>query len=87
VLLPAPNARYQIATGTSFAAAHVAGIVALMLAKNPRLTPDEVRATLVATARDLGPKGRDDMFGAGLADAFKAVVAATHGAPQTVATK
>jgi subtilisin family serine protease len=86
VLLPAPNARYQLATGTSFAAAHVAGIAALMLAKNPRLTPDEVRAGLVATARDLGPKGRDDMFGAGLADAYKAVVAASHGTPQTVAT-
>jgi subtilisin family serine protease len=86
VLLPAPHARYQIATGTSFAAAHVAGIAALMLAKNPRLTPDEVRAGLTATARDLGPKGRDDMFGAGLADAYKAVVAATHGSPQTVAT-
>ncbi len=85
VLLPAPHARYQIATGTSFAAAHVAGIAALMLAKNPRLSPDEVRAGLTATARDLGPKGRDDMFGAGLADAYKAVVAATRGAPQTVA--
>jgi len=84
VLLPAPHARYQLATGTSFAAAHVAGIVALMLARNPQLTPDEVRAELVATARDLGPKGRDDMFGAGLADAYRAVVAAI-GAPQTVA--
>jgi hypothetical protein len=87
VLLPAPHARYQIASGTSFAAAHVAGIAALMLAKNPRLTPDEVRDELVATARDLGPKGRDDMFGAGLADAYKAVVAATHGTPTTVAVK
>jgi subtilisin family serine protease len=85
VLLPAPHARYQLATGTSFAAAHVAGIAALMLAKNPRLTPDDVRAELVATAHDLGPKGRDDMFGAGLADAYKAVVAATGAAPQTVA--
>jgi len=86
VLLPAPRARYQLATGTSFAAAHVAGIAALMLAKNPRLTPDDIRAELIATARDLGPKGRDDMFGAGLADAYKAVVAATHGVPQAVAT-
>jgi len=85
ILLPAPHARYQIATGTSFAAAHVAGIVALMLAKNPHLTPDQVRAALIATAHDLGPKGRDDMFGAGLADAYRAVLAVTTGAPQTVA--
>ncbi|HLH93433.1 MAG TPA: S8 family serine peptidase [Xanthobacteraceae bacterium] len=87
VLLPAPHARYQLATGTSFAAAHVAGIAALMLARNPHLTPDDLRAELVATARDLGPKGRDDMFGAGLADAYKAVVAATGATPQTVAAK
>jgi hypothetical protein len=85
VLLPAPGGRYQIATGTSFAAAHVAGIVALMLAKNPHLTPDQVRAALIATAHDLGPKGRDDMFGAGLADAFKAVLAVSGSTPQTVA--
>jgi len=85
ILLPAPGARYQMATGTSFAAAHVAGIVALMLARNPQLTPDLVRAELVSTAHDLGPKGRDDMFGAGLADAFRAVVAA-NGGGQTVAS-
>jgi hypothetical protein len=86
VLLPAPGARYQIATGTSFAAAHVAGIAALMIAKNPQLAPEQVRHLLVATARDLGPKGRDDEFGAGLADAFKAVSAAVNSGGQTVAS-
>jgi subtilisin family serine protease len=86
VLLPAPGARYQIATGTSFAAAHVAGIAALMIAKNPQLSPEQVRHILAATARDLGPKGRDDLFGAGLADALKAVTAAVNSAGQTVAS-
>jgi hypothetical protein len=86
VLLPAPGARYQIATGTSFAAAHVAGIAALMLAKNPQLGPDQVRTILTATARDLGPKGRDDQFGAGLADALKAVTAAVNSGGPTVAS-
>jgi subtilase family protein/fervidolysin-like protein len=86
VLLPAPGARYQIATGTSFAAAHVAGIAALLLARNPHLTPDAVRSVLVASARDLGPKGRDDRFGAGLADAYKALVSLTADGPQTVAS-
>jgi hypothetical protein len=28
---------------------------------------------LMATAKDLGPKGRDNDFGAGLADAYRAV--------------
>ncbi len=86
VLLPAPGGRYQIATGTSFAAAHVAGIVALMLAKNAQLGPEQVRSILTATARDLGPKGRDDEFGAGLADAYRAVTAAVNSGGQTVAS-
>jgi subtilisin family serine protease len=86
VLLPAPGGRYQIATGTSFAAAHVAGIAALMLAKSPQLSPEQVRTILTGTARDLGPKGRDDQFGAGLADALKAVTAAVNSGGPTVAS-
>jgi hypothetical protein len=40
------------------------------------LKPDDVRAILMKTARDLGAPGRDDLFGAGEADAFAAVSAA-----------
>jgi hypothetical protein len=39
------------------------------------LKPDEVRAILMKTARDLGAPGRDDLFGAGEADAYAAVSA------------
>jgi hypothetical protein len=46
-----------------------------VLARNPTLKPDEVRALLMKTARDLGPPGPDDQFGAGEADAFAAVSA------------
>jgi subtilisin family serine protease len=60
-------------TGTSFAAAHITGIAALILEREPSLTPDSVRRVLLSTARDLGPAGRDRDFGAGLADAFEAV--------------
>ena len=77
---------YALTFGTSFAAAHVAGIAALMLAKNPQLGAEQVRQILTATARDLGPKGRDDAFGAGLADALKAVTAAVNSGGQTVAS-
>ena len=73
LLLPAPEATYQVATGTSFAAAEVSGIVALMLERKPDLGHDGVRKTLIATARDLGPKGFDIQFGAGLVDAYQAV--------------
>src|SRR5437899_4263700 len=78
--LPAPDAEYQITSGTSFSAAYVSGVAALMLERNPALKPNDVRAILTKTARDLGVPGRDDQFGAGEADAFAAVTAAT-GAP------
>ena len=48
-------------------------IAALILEREPSLTPDSVRRVLLSTARDLGPAGRDRDFGAGLADAFEAV--------------
>jgi hypothetical protein len=46
-----------------------------MIERNGSLTPDKVRAILQATAKDLGPKGPDVMFGAGLADAYAAIMA------------
>lgn len=73
VLLPTSGGSYQMATGTSFAAAYISGIAALLLEREPGLSPDAVRGVLLRTARDLGPKGRDKDFGAGLADAFEAV--------------
>src|ERR1700694_857637 len=75
IFLPAPDDKYQMTLGTSFSAAYVSGLAALMLERNPRLKPAEVRAILVKTARDLGAPGRDDLFGAGEADAFAAVSA------------
>jgi subtilisin family serine protease len=74
ILGPAPGGGYQMLTGTSVAAAHVSGVAALLLALNPALTPDAVRKLLLSTATDLGPKGRDDQFGAGLADAYGAIL-------------
>jgi subtilisin family serine protease len=76
IFLPAPDEKYQITSGTSFSAAYISGLAALMLERNPALKPDEVRAILMKTARDLGTPGRDDLFGAGAADAFAAVSAA-----------
>ena len=75
IFLPAPDDKYQMTSGTSFSAAYVSGLAALMLERNPALKPDEVRAILMKTARDLGAAGRDDLFGAGEADAFAAVSA------------
>lgn len=61
--------------GTSMAAPHMAGVVALMKSVHPRLTPAQLDQLLASGAitEDLGAPGRDDQFGHGLVDASKAV--------------
>lgn len=76
ILAPAPEGGYQASSGTSFAAAHISGVAALVLERNPGLSPDGVRRVLLGAARDIGPKGRDKDFGAGLADAYRAALSA-----------
>ena len=56
-----------------------------MLERHPGAKPEEVRAILMRTARDLGSPGRDDLFGAGEADAYAAVQAAMPAQSQPVA--
>jgi subtilisin family serine protease len=75
VQLPAPNGLYQTVSGTSFATGYVSGVAALLLERKPGLVPDEVKRILETTARDLGPRGKDDQFGAGRVDAYQAVFA------------
>ncbi|HEX5395672.1 MAG TPA: S8 family serine peptidase [Candidatus Limnocylindria bacterium] len=43
-----------VATGNSFAAPHIAGLVALIVSKHPGLTPFEVKSILAATADNAG---------------------------------
>ena len=77
LLVAIPNGGYEVSSGTSYSAAEVSGIAALLIQRKPTLRPDDIRRVLEATARDLGPKGHDALFGAGLADAYKAVLAET----------
>lgn len=67
---------YQILEGTSMAAPHIAGVIALMLAANPALTPAQLVQTLSTTALDLGVIGKDSEYGSGLVDAYAAVALA-----------
>ncbi len=73
VLIAVPNGSYEISTGTSYSAAEISGIAALILQRKGDLTPNALRDLLLATAKDLGTAGRDDDFGAGMADAYRAV--------------
>jgi len=47
------NKQYATNTGNSFAAPHIAGIVALIRAKHPQLTPFQVKTMLMACAKNV----------------------------------
>ncbi len=63
---------YQTATGTSFAAPHVAGALALLLSAFPDLTIAQQENALLRSAVDLGPVGPDNTYGEGRLDVLAA---------------
>ena len=62
--------------GTSFSAPIVSGIAALLYAADPDMTPDQAEKYLTSTATDVGDPGKDNYYGYGVVDAYKAVQAA-----------
>jgi len=73
---------YATMSGTSMAAPHVAGAVALLRQADPAMTADQVIETLRSTAHDLGPSGPDTSSARALVDVFSAVKTVL-GAPPT----
>jgi subtilisin family serine protease len=67
---PSPAAWGEEA-GTSFAAPFVGGVAAMLAARG--LTNAQITAKILSTATDLGPAGRDPVFGYGEVDAARAV--------------
>lgn len=59
---------YAWVSGTSYAAPHIAGGVALLLGAHPAATVDDLEQALAETAVDLGPAGPDQDAGYGLID-------------------
>ncbi len=76
---------YVFYQGTSMACPHMAGVVALMLAVNPEMTPADLDSLLagnhasapgVRITKDIGAAGKDDLYGHGLIDTPMALAAA-----------
>lgn len=76
VLSAMPGGRYGKMSGTSMAAPHVTGSVAILLNAFPQLTVKQVREVLMKSSSDLGDSGMDNTFGAGRLDINHAVEAA-----------
>lgn len=76
---------YTFLSGTSMAAPHVAGVIALMKSVNPDLGADDIETllTLGELSDELGAPGRDDLYGYGLINARRAVNAALSAAGQS----
>lgn len=68
----APGGRYSVQSGTSFAAPHVTGVLALLQAMQPRRNPEVLRETLYQTAVTV-PKLKNPEQGHGLVNALAAV--------------
>ncbi|MEZ5559317.1 MAG: S8 family serine peptidase [Pseudomonadales bacterium] len=77
IVVATPNRQYPPLSGTSMAAAHVAGIAALLRELVPLMSGPELRGLLRSQARDLGPPGTDTDFGMGLVDACASAASAT----------
>jgi serine protease len=69
---------YAFYAGTSMASPHVAGLAALMLAKNPSLTPDQIETLIKNNAKPL-PGTCTGGCGTGIIDAAKTLAAVSGG--------
>lgn len=68
-----PEYGYDYYTGTSMAAPHVTGALALLMERFPYLDNPQIRDVLLTTAFDLGEEGIDEIYGWGLMDLRKAI--------------
>ncbi|MCP4582017.1 MAG: S8 family serine peptidase [candidate division Zixibacteria bacterium] len=60
------NGGYVTKSGTSMAAPHISGVVALLRQFNPDATVEQIKQAMMAGADDLGDPGEDNDYGYGL---------------------
>lgn len=73
VLTTAPGNRYQIASGTSLSTANVSGSLALVLSASRQKRKKMKLDVFYKTVKDLGAEGKDNHFGYGLVNVYKAL--------------
>ena len=71
--------KYKLESGTSQSTPAVAGVIALMLEKNPSLTPAQIAQIIETTAANKPAGGKNNSVGAGRVDALAAVNATEAG--------
>ena len=64
---------YTSKSGTSMATPFVSGLAGLIRSVDPALTRDEIQGIIESTAEDLGAPGKDNEFGHGRIDAWRAL--------------
>lgn len=78
--------QYMVVSGTSFAAPHTAGVMALLAGAFPQAGVSELEAALTGSAQDIGVAGADNSYGYGLANAQAAYQTLLNGmgSPPTI---
>ena len=69
-----PGGGYDTSSGTSMAAPHVNGVVALMHGYNQNISVNSIKKIIYQTAYDLGDQGEDNDYGWGMIDAYEAIL-------------
>ena len=65
--------QYESYSGTSLSAPFLSGVAALILEANPALTPLQIKDILCETAEDWGETGKDNDYGCGRLNAYRAI--------------
>jgi subtilisin family serine protease len=73
IIAPVLKGRYELASGTSMAAAYVSGVVALLIERDGKLDWSKARDILSSSARKPYGANGQDAFGAGILDAAGAL--------------
>ena len=73
VLSSVPGGRYSEKSGTSMAAPHVSGLVALLRSAYPDATVEDIKYAIYNNTVDLGDPGEDNTYGTGRINAVEAL--------------